>query len=128
MGSALHEDGGVSQSGDDAVPAHEVHFVHLCFRHIFRQQSAVMAHLLRRLAMPWRIEGVQSVSQYAHCGEVVGDRLPMSIDVHAVGQSADDNQVLLVAPQSGDETPDEVLSVGCAVTGADDADNVGGIQ
>ena len=66
---------------------------------------------------------VESVSQHAHGLVAVGQRLPVGINIDAVGQTADDEHLGTLLTEVGNEAPYEVLPVDGAVAGADDVDD-----
>ena len=88
FGAGLYYEGGVADAGYDAVSLHEVLPVGIGAAHELGEQSALCQHLGGGAAVYGWVDAVQTVSQYAHGVESVGQCITMGMDVDAVSQPA----------------------------------------
>jgi hypothetical protein len=88
FGAGFYHEGGVADAGYDAVSLHEVLPVGVGAAHELGEQSALCQHLGGGAAVYSWVDAVQTVSQYAHRVESVGQCLTVGMDVDAVSQPA----------------------------------------
>ena len=124
----LHKDGGVAQTRRDAVAPHEVDLVGLRVGHILGDKPTMRHHLVGRVAMALRIEGVEAMGQHRHRVHLVGQGIAVCMNVDPIGQSAHNERIGTAPPQVGHKTPDQVLAIGRAVARANNIDDPPGVE
>ena len=80
-------------------------------------------HLCCRIAMTVRIDLIESVSQDTHCWIAIGQCLTMGMDIDTISQTTDNQYLRTITVQILDEMANQVLSIGGAMTGANDTDD-----
>ena len=87
-----------------------------------------MEHGICGRFMSWRIEVVEAVGQNCHRIKSILQSTAMRIDIHTVCHTADDQHLRTELSEIFDKSLDEVLSIGCAFSGAHDTDDTLGVE
>ena len=125
---ALDDNGGVGESGHDAVSLHKVHLLYLGMTHKLRQQSSLLQHIYGCLAMQAGVYFIEAVGEHTHRRQMIGQRCTMSCDVDSVGQAADHECIGQQPREVSSKAVAEVAPTLGAATGADDTDDMFSIE
>lgn len=128
FGAGLYHEGGVADAGYDAVALHEVLPVGVGAAHELSEQSALCQHFGGGAAVYGWVDAVQTVSQYAHGVESVGQCFAMGMDVDAVSQSAHYQHVGKQGAEFLHETLAEAFAVVGGIACTYDAQDVTAVQ
>ncbi|EDY97411.1 hypothetical protein BACPLE_00201 [Phocaeicola plebeius DSM 17135] len=128
FGAGLYHEGSVADAGYDAVALHEVLPVGVGAAHELGEQSALCQHLGSGAAVYGWVDAVQTVSQYTHGVESVGQCLAVGMDVDAVSQSAHYQHVGKQGAEFLHETLAEAFAVVGGIACAYDAQDVPAVQ
>ena len=115
-------------AGYDSVAANEIAFVQRCLADIFCQQTSLTGHGGRGGAVALGIDGVQTMGKDAYSVHALLQCLLMGMDIHAIGQTADDKCVGAGKGEFLDEITYEVLAVLRAFPCTDYADDLLAVQ
>ena len=87
-----------------------------------------MEHGISGRFMSWRIEVVETVGQYCHGVKSILQSTAVRVDIHAVCHTADDQHLRTELSEIFDKPLDEILTIGCAFSGAHDTDDTFGVE
>ena len=99
-----------------------------CGGGVLGEESAAVEHACGGVAMGGGVEGVEPVGEYAYGGQLVVEGCAVCVDVGAVGESADDEEVGIPACELCADGLHHVASLVGAAACADNAEYMGGVE